>query len=50
MLNDEELISMLIVVGFTGGEFTGKISAKYKFNIPDNFNYQLSKLSLTGEE
>lgn len=42
--NDELLIGLTIVVKFSGGEFSGKLSAKYKFTIPDNFNYQISKL------
>jgi hypothetical protein len=50
ILNDEELIGMNILIGFSSGEFSGKLSAKYKFNIPDNFNYQLSKLSNIEEE
>lgn len=50
ILNEEELIGMNILVGFSSGEFSGKLSAKYKFNIPDNFNYQLSKLSAIEEE
>ena len=50
ILNEEELISMIILVVFVGGEFSGKLSVKYKFSIPDNFNYQLSKLSSSEEE
>jgi len=50
ILNDEELIGMNILIGFSSGEFSGKLSAKYKFNIPDNFNYQLSILSNIEEE
>lgn len=42
--NEELLIGLTIVVKFSGGEFSGKLSAKYKFTIPDNFNYQISKL------
>jgi len=42
--NDELLIGLVILVKFSGGEFSGKLSAKYKFIIPDNFNYQISKL------
>ena len=43
--NDEMLIGLNIIVKFTGGEFTGKLSAKYKFELPDNFNYQIYKMS-----
>lgn len=50
ILNDEELVSMNIVIGFSGGEFSGKLSTKYRFVIPDNFNYQISKLSSLEEE
>jgi len=42
--NDELLIGLTIIVKFSGGEFSGKLSAKYKFTIPDNFNYQISKM------
>lgn len=42
MLQDEELIFMNIIVGFSGGEFSGKLNAKYKYEIPKNFNYLVS--------
>ena len=41
-LDEETLIDMFIIVKFTGGEMTGKLSAKYKFDIADNFNYLIS--------
>ena len=41
--NDENLINMNIVVGFSGGEFSSKLNAKYKYEIPHNFNYLISK-------
>lgn len=45
LLNEEEvLIGLNIIVKFSGGELSGKLSAKYKFEIPDNFSYQISKL------
>lgn len=44
ILNEIELISMNILISFSGGEFSGKLTAKYKYNIPDNFNYQISKI------
>lgn len=47
--NDKELINLNIVVNFKGGEFSNKLSAKYKFDIPENFNYLISKIK-TGEE
>jgi hypothetical protein len=34
---------MFIIVKFSGGEMSGKLSAKYKFDIADNFNYLISK-------
>lgn len=42
-LDKRELISMDIFIGFSGGEFSNKISSKYKFNIPSDFNYRISK-------
>ena len=42
-LDDETLIDMFIAVKFSGGEMSGKLSAKYKFDIADNFNYLISK-------
>jgi hypothetical protein len=41
-LNDEELIFMNIIIGFSGGEFSGKLNAKYKYELPKNFNYIIS--------
>jgi hypothetical protein len=34
---------MFIVIKFSGGEMSGKLSAKYKFELADNFNYIISK-------
>jgi hypothetical protein len=42
-LGDETLIEMLVAVKFSGGEMSGKLSAKYKFDLADNFNYLVSK-------
>ncbi len=42
-LNNELLINMFIIVGFSGGEMSGKLSAKYKFELASNFNYLISK-------
>ena len=42
-LDDTTLIDMFIIVKFSGGEMSGKLSAKYKFDIADNFNYLISK-------
>jgi len=44
MSEDQLLIGLSIIVKFSGGELSGKLSAKYKFEIPDNFSYQISKL------
>lgn len=40
---DIELIKMFISVDFTSNEMSGKLSAKYKYELPDNFNYLVSK-------
>lgn len=42
-LDEQTLIDMFIIVKFTGGEMSGKLSAKYKFELADNFNYLISK-------
>lgn len=42
-LDGEELINMDILVKFTGGEMSGKLSSKYKFELSSNFNYIISK-------
>jgi hypothetical protein len=42
-LDNQSFINMDILVGFSGGEFSSKLSAKYKFEIPSNFNYLISK-------
>ena len=44
LLRGEKIMSSSIVVDFSGGEFSSKLSAKYKFDIPQNFNYLISKL------
>lgn len=43
LLDKKILINMDIIVGFSGGEFSSKLSAKYKFDIPSDFNYRISK-------
>ena len=42
-LDGENLIDMIISVKFTGGEMSGKLGAKYKFDLNDSFNYMISK-------
>lgn len=44
-LAGEELLKMYIIVGFSGGEFTSKLSAKYRYELASNFNYIISKKS-----
>jgi hypothetical protein len=44
IVKEQELLNMSIIVKFSGGEFTNKLSAKYKFDIPENFNYLISKI------
>lgn len=41
-LDDQTLIDMFVIIKFTGAEMSGKLSAKYKFDIADNFNYLIS--------
>ena len=50
-LEDTTLIEMLVSVKFSGGEFSGKLGAKYKFVLSDDFNYRVSqKISGQNEE
>jgi hypothetical protein len=42
-LDDQELINMFIIVKFSGGEMSGKLTAKYKYELASNFNYLISK-------
>lgn len=49
-LDNEKLIDMIIHVKFSGGEMSGKLSAKYKFDISPNFNYLISKKEIGGDE
>lgn len=49
-LDNNPLIDMNILVKFSSGEMSGKLSAKYKFDISDNFNYLISKKELGSEE
>ncbi len=48
-LDNQTLIDMYILVKFSGGEMSGKLSSKYKFDIADNFNYLISKKQSTEE-
>ena len=49
-LDDDTLIEMFIVIKFSGGEMSGKLSAKHNFEIPENFNYLISKKQLGETE
>ena len=49
-MDDEKLIDMFIIVKFSGGEMSGKLSTKYKFELSDNFNYLVSKKYNTKDE
>lgn len=49
-LDNTTLIDMFIIVKFSGGEMSGKLSAKYKFDIADNFNYLISKKQIGEQE
>lgn len=48
-LDDSPLIDMNIVVKFTGSEMSGKLSAKYKFDLSSEFNYLIGKKQNSGE-
>ena len=50
VLEGEELIKMQISVRFSGGEMSGKLGAKYKYELADNFSYLVSKESERPEE
>ena len=49
-LDEEQLIEMFINVKFASGEMSGKLNAKYKFELADNFNYLISKKELSEFE
>ena len=40
---DKNLLNMFISIGFSGGEMSGKLNSKYKFELSDDFNYTISK-------
>jgi len=48
MVEDQELMSLNIIVKFSSGEFSSKLTSKYKFDIPNNFSYRISQI--TGED
>lgn len=49
-LDDEELLSLDVIISFSGGEMSGKLSAKHKFDISEKFNYIISKKQLGETE
>ena len=42
-IDDQTLIDMFVIVKFSGGEMSGKLTSKYKFEIAPNFNYLTSE-------
>jgi hypothetical protein len=42
-MDNQKLVDMSVIVKFSGGEMSGKLSAKYKFELSPNFNYIISK-------
>jgi hypothetical protein len=48
-LDDDNLIDMVVNVVFSGGEMSGKLSAKHKFELAPNFNYLLANKSKSEE-
>lgn len=44
-LDGQELIRLSVSVKFTGGEMSGKLGAKYRFELPWNFSYLIQKKS-----
>lgn len=49
-LDDDKLIDMVIHVKFSSGEMSGKLSAKYKFDLSPNFNYLISKKEIGTQD
>lgn len=49
-LDEDTLVDMEVIVKFSGSEMSGKLSAKYKFDIADNFNYLISKKNIEEQE
>lgn len=41
--DNKNLLNMFISIGFSGGEMSGKLNSKYKFELSDDFNYTISK-------
>lgn len=49
-MDSKPLINFDIIVKFTGGDISEKLSAKYKFELPDNFNRIVSKKNISTNE
>jgi hypothetical protein len=49
-LDENTLVDMQVIVKFASSEMSGKLSAKYKFDIADNFNYLISKKQSREQE
>jgi hypothetical protein len=49
-LGGEKLIGMQIIVKFSGGEMSGKLGAKYRYELADNFSYLVAKESSAEEK
>ena len=49
-LDDEELLALDVTIKFSGGEMSGKLSAKHKFDMAEKFNYIISKKQLGETE
>lgn len=49
-LEEKPLINLLITVKFSSGEMSGKLSAKHKFEMVDDFNYHVSSKILNFNE
>jgi hypothetical protein len=41
--NNTPLLDLLINIGFSGGEMSGKLNSKYKFELASDFNYLVGK-------
>jgi hypothetical protein len=48
-IEEKDIADLDISIKCVGGEFTGKLGAKYKFDLADDFNYSIARLSY-GEE
>lgn len=48
-IDEKPLITFFIQVKFSGGEMSGKLSAKSRFELASDFNYLISKKSLSEE-